>query len=1057
MTYSLDRIGEDVQSPNLNKGFSGFNHNSLNFNTFRDDLNALPDWVSYVRIGSDKRPYEKGWQTKKLRKTEALRFGKNQKAIGINLGEISQGIVAIDFDGIDDSGELERALSSQIPEAQLPQTVTVTSGKPGRKCYFYRISDEHWKDLQGKAFLYSGRGTVGKPEQIEIRWNGHQQVILGEHPETGFYRWVTPPSDAEIAEAPQWIIDALKGTYQAVAEMFKPKPPSPTPPLLRPEIQTKFDFTSQTSDKEKALTCLEYLPIRNFDNYDDWLKVGMALYSVDPNLQGEWEKWSTGSDKFKPGECEKHWRSFSSKTKGVGIGSLIKWAKDNGFNYPKEWKQQSPKPNPANGLLPQNEWNPLTEHNYQMGFWGKGNDPWFIESEPGTKKVLDENPNLRKEWEKIKNHPSKKRNKFSETKPITRTGDDGQPVTLMADMDSLIFVAQANFVFSIERILESQTNGGGYVLRIERNVNGKLVTSRATVNGQDCYKVSDFISAINTSLGIHLVCNAKINRLTETLHVKTEDYYAKKRKVARLADRHGCQSDGVWVFENAQFNSDGSATDESKSQWVWNNRLSTGDEHIPSPKIAEHNPQALKKLTQALKDFAGENFTVCLATLGYAAMAVHFQTILRVEGAFPVCNAYGEPGSFKSVAAEAAASLFGSNWATDGIVSQLSESALYERLKSTGSILTVYDDPKRDDGKKRGDLDELLKRLYNAKPRVVRGNTQTPYSPIMVASNHVCGDDSAATRSRLIRLFFPVVKQSPESKASYPRLREAQKQASGALPDIIALGYPKSKIDAIEAELLPYMPTAHIRVAKSLAQLIFYTQGVSTLAGIEIDFKAWAITNLCPSENEQGNKDSLTDFMEKVEILQGKSQLGEWNVKAVTHNGEEYRAVVLPEVWAEVDREFKPAYSASLIKALIEQQGGKHGASQKFFPDRDITLAYERNKLMVESATPPKNKAKRCSLIPIPKDPGQGPILNGTVSSPPSAPGGEEVIPAPVSFPTAPPASPSVNYPKPGDKVKYRTALHGVVSAIVESVNTTGTIKGTRGEFFGLKDLVNTP
>lgn len=951
---------------------SGNHHIPLNFNTFRDDLNALPDWVSYVRIRDKKAAMENKWEQKKLGAEEVIKPRRGQRAIGVNLGEIGGGLVALDFDGIDESGELDAFLNRELPEATLPPTVTLTSGKPGRRCYLYRIPQEHWEGLEGITYLYSGRRDGKTIEQIEFRWNKHYQVILGEHPETGSYRWIAPPTESEIAIAPPWVITALKGGYQSLADKFKPKP---RPPVESPPAE-KGDTVSPLKtpqDSEKALACLAHIPVAWFDDYESWVKVGMALHATDPGLLGAWENWSRGSEKYTEGECEKKWRSFSPKAGGVGLGSLINWAKENGFTIPRDWIDTSPRPKPVNGRLPQNQWNPLSEHNYQMGFWADDKTPWFDETDPETLQILTDNPNLKEKWEKTKNNPSRKPKIMGGVGPLTVKDDNGEKVTLQGWKESLIFVPKANFIFSIERILQSETNGGGYVLRIERNVNGKLVTSRATVNGADCLKVSDFISAINKSLGLHLVCNAKIDRLTETLHVKTEDYYAKNRKVARLADRHGCQDDGVWVFENAQYNPDGTPTDESKSLWVYNGRLSTGDEAIPSPRMADRNPNALKDLAQALKDFSGDNFTLCMATLGYAAMSVHFQAILNAEGAFPVCNAYGEPGSFKSLAAEAAASLFGEKWAIDGIVSKLSESALYERLKSTGSILTVYDDPQRGDGKKRGDLDELLKRLYNAKPRVVRGNTQTPHSPVLVTSNHVCGDDSAATRSRLIRLFFPVVSQSPEMKASYPRLREAQKKASGALPDIIALGYPKATIDAIESELLPHLSTAHLRIAKSLAQLIFYTQSVIDMAGEKIDFKQWAIANLCPSENETGNKDSLADFMDKVEILQGQSVLGEWNVKTVNRDGKEYTAIAFNEVWAAVDREFSPPYSKSMILALIPDQGGLNQQAQKFYPDRDSTLAYNRNRLNTEAADPPKTKTKRCSLIPMPDpDNGQG-------------------------------------------------------------------------------------
>jgi hypothetical protein len=527
------------------------------------------------------------------------------------------------------------------------------------------------------------------------------------------------------------------------------------------------------------------------------------------------------------------------------------------------------------------------------------------------------------------------------------------------------FEPKTDFIFFVERILQSETTGGGYVLRIERVVDGKLVTSRVTIDGNAFSSIKDFKEALNSGLGIHLVCNISVEDLNKTLKVRINEFYKKGGKISRLATRHGCQSDGIWVFKNAQFTPEGVLTDESQTQWVFNTRLSTGDEHIPSPCLADQNPDALKNLAKALFEFSLDNLPRFMATLGYGAMATQFQAIIKVEGAFPILNNYGDPGGMKSIAAESAASLFGSNWATDGVVSHSSESALYERLKLTGNILTVYDDPMRDS--RSGNPDEVLKRLYNAKSRVVRGNVQTPYSPVLVTTNHVCGDDSAATKSRLIRLSFPVVKISNANKRAYSQLRDAQRQASGALPDLIKLGYPKAEIDEIELELLLCLPGAHLRIAKSLAQLTYYTQRVCDLAKVDLDFKQWVKITLCPLETDaDANRNSLQDFLEKVEISKGKSILGEWNVATVkTRDGGEQIALVLPEVWSVVDRDFNLPYSQSLIKTLITEKGGEHNKTQKFFPNKDITLAYHRNRLLYSNATPPDKKSKKCSLIPV--------------------------------------------------------------------------------------------
>jgi Protein of unknown function (DUF3987)/Primase C terminal 2 (PriCT-2) len=59
----------------------------------------------------------------------------------------------------------------------------------------------------------------------------------------------------------------------------------------------------------------------------------MALHSVDEELLDAWDKWSAQSAKYKPGDCERKWRSFSSGG-GVTLGTLAHMAKQDGWQSP---------------------------------------------------------------------------------------------------------------------------------------------------------------------------------------------------------------------------------------------------------------------------------------------------------------------------------------------------------------------------------------------------------------------------------------------------------------------------------------------------------------------------------------------------------------------------------------------------------------------------------------------------------------------------------------------------------------------------------------------------
>ena len=63
-------------------------------------------------------------------------------------------------------------------------------------------------------------------------------------------------------------------------------------------------------------------------SYDEWLKVGMALKHEGADVS-TWDTWSSGGTKYKPGECDKKWKSFQRDD--VTGGTLIHIAREHGY------------------------------------------------------------------------------------------------------------------------------------------------------------------------------------------------------------------------------------------------------------------------------------------------------------------------------------------------------------------------------------------------------------------------------------------------------------------------------------------------------------------------------------------------------------------------------------------------------------------------------------------------------------------------------------------------------------------------------------------------------
>ena len=92
------------------------------------------------------------------------------------------------------------------------------------------------------------------------------------------------------------------------------------------------DIREATSLKPRPKTKIEtMLGHVSADDYDTWIRVGMALNSElgDDGL-GKWEEWSRGSDKFQAGVCEKKWRGFSQEGR-VTVGTLYHLAREGGY------------------------------------------------------------------------------------------------------------------------------------------------------------------------------------------------------------------------------------------------------------------------------------------------------------------------------------------------------------------------------------------------------------------------------------------------------------------------------------------------------------------------------------------------------------------------------------------------------------------------------------------------------------------------------------------------------------------------------------------------------
>jgi P4 family phage/plasmid primase-like protien len=298
-------------------------------------LDYIPiDWP-LTPLGANKDPYVTGWQNKpfSVREIEQEILNGDCKAIGLLGGPAYNhpyGFVWVDVDG-PTVYDLITSISSLEFDEALPKTLTIQSGKPGRERKLYKLPRDKQKHFVRNKYTWHAEGNK---EKLEILWCKHQGVLMGLHPETEGY-FTAPEQGFEwvdsLPDFPDWLLSEImnKNVKQGV-------PSQETTRVVGPGfvVQSKIDLER---DMQLAVEATWGMPPEAADDYDIWITVGQTLHSLDESLLDEWDEWSRQSEKYREGECQKRWRSFS-KGGGRGLGSLIHVAREQGWKPSQDYK-----------------------------------------------------------------------------------------------------------------------------------------------------------------------------------------------------------------------------------------------------------------------------------------------------------------------------------------------------------------------------------------------------------------------------------------------------------------------------------------------------------------------------------------------------------------------------------------------------------------------------------------------------------------------------------------------------------------------------------------------
>lgn len=101
------------------------------------------------------------------------------------------------------------------------------------------------------------------------------------------------------------------------------------PELVRAS-KRRLPVLTRSRDAILAEDALKHLGPKHYDDYDNWLRVGMCLSQLGDVGLARWHAWSERSAKYEPAALDEKWGGFAPG-EGLTLGSLFKWAEDAGW------------------------------------------------------------------------------------------------------------------------------------------------------------------------------------------------------------------------------------------------------------------------------------------------------------------------------------------------------------------------------------------------------------------------------------------------------------------------------------------------------------------------------------------------------------------------------------------------------------------------------------------------------------------------------------------------------------------------------------------------------
>jgi hypothetical protein len=108
------------------------------------------------------------------------------------------------------------------------------------------------------------------------------------------------------------------------------------------KINRKKELSNLSEQEiEDIYELISMLKNERADDYNEWINIGFALYSIDQeneDLLAIWDDFSRRSSKYDPKSCDSFWYKMKFRDDGINLGSIHHWAWQDSPDKYKEFR-----------------------------------------------------------------------------------------------------------------------------------------------------------------------------------------------------------------------------------------------------------------------------------------------------------------------------------------------------------------------------------------------------------------------------------------------------------------------------------------------------------------------------------------------------------------------------------------------------------------------------------------------------------------------------------------------------------------------------------------------